>query len=890
MNIEKEENKRKVKDKLKVKNQKHEKANLLEINANIFVNEIYSKINIEQVFTPEKNIFVLMFIPKTSYFSLLNFEVNFKNKSIISKVALRKINSNILEKENEGNNIEPNIKYSPLYIEEAENCYIVHLGKLPGRNKIIFKTSFIQPITSADMSYQYIIFNKFPELKIINNYEKKYKDMDYYINMTNKDLEVIEIVKIDWVINFHVNSEFSRFIEKLNYKKGYILNKQFYKNLKKCIISHSYYAAFPNTKKNYILNGIILFRTQMMNTPLLLKQYSPEFNETYYILTFIFDKNKMLSSQASEENEEEEFKDNKEIFDDKNKNIKNTKKRVIEKSKDKEKKKEEEENDEFLKDLTNLDMEPKKSYYKNFQDKDNKNSPGLFIFLFDQTFAMQGNNLIYLKDSLKNLISILPKGSYYQLIGFHTFFTLYNKTPIEYNKENYLNSLKQISEMKAEGLTNILEPLNEIYLNGRYNHIDLPRYIIMITDGQINNSEECLDLIEKNNNFFTLHAVGIGENLNQDFIRIAGYLGKGGYDFVFKIKDLEKVLINSLYYLMRDYLSDIFLNFIDIYPDITKKIILKNQDNHFIRQDDIFSIIFNINENLNKEAIEIIFHYNYKNENQKINEDNDIKRNIGNRLSFLFRNNNYIDNNHKNQKYKKILKYFIRNLPEGNEINHLFLKNLILNSDSCISPIYQKENETILKYQIISKYSELRMIENYKEEKTKDIYENKKTLSKTGIILKKNIPIERFKLMDLSMDYYGLLYNYKIGFGFSENQNDEINDIKTNKEKEWYKKKKEILEEADKINKNVEKINKDEEESDMSYSLNELEKIEEKKDNIIKKENYNKKIINNYNKKEEIIKENKNINNILKDNNNKIQYEKNLNLNGKYNKNKKGIN
>ena len=911
MNIEKEENKRKVKDKLKVKNQKHEKANLLEINANMFVNEIYSKINIEQVLIPEKNIFTLMLIPKDSIFNFLKFEINFDNKSIISKVIVRKTNPNVLEDNNGENTIESDTKHSPLYIEEAENCYIVHLGKLPEKNKIIFKTSYIQPITSADMSYQYIIFNKFPELKIINNYEKKYKDKNCYVNTPDKDLEGIKIGKMHWDINFQVNSKFTRFIEKLNCRKGYNLNKQFYKDLKKCIISHTYNTISKTSKENYFLNGVILFRTQMMNTPLLYKQYSPEFQETYYILSFMFDKNKMLNSQVSEENIEE-FIESKEILDDKNKYIKNTKKnskkRIKENSKDKEKKKEEEndefnkfrniesennqknnnKNEEFLNDLNDFDMDSTKSYYINFQNKDNKYSPALFIFLFDQTFAMQGKGLIILKDSLKKVLSILPEGAYYQLIGFHTFITMYNETPIECNKENYLKSLKQIDGMKAEGLTNILEPLNEIYLNGRYNHIDLPRFIIMITDGQINNTEECLDLIEKNNNFFTLHAVGLGENLNQYFIRRAGYLGKGGYNFVFKIKDLKNVLIHSIYYLTRDYLSDIFLNFIDIYPDITKNIKLKNQDSNFLRQDEIFTMIFNINEILAKEALEIIFHYNYKNEKQKINEDNENKGNIDNRIIFLFRNYNYIDNV-KNPKSKNnnILKYYIRNLPEGNEINYLFMKNLLLNSDSCISPIYENENEIIIKYQILSKHSQLAIIDYYKDEKDKEYYENKNPICQTGSILKKNIQIERFKLMDLSMDCYGLLYNYKIGFGFIGIQIDENSDNKNknNKDKEWYKKKRVILAEAEEINKNVIKMNKENEKADISdLEENELKEIKgntyilEKKEkkNSKNKINNKKKINNSNKKKEEIIKENKNINNIREDNNIEIQDQSKL--------------
>ena len=892
---------------------------LLNVNGYILVNEIYSKVNIEQILNPLNNIYVLMFIPKTSELIPLKFEVHFGNQSILSKVILRQSNStNLMDLvDDEEKKVEKDTKYSPLYIEEAENCYIVHLGKLPGKNRITFKTYFIQPITSADMSYQYIIFNKFPELKIINNYESTYEEKNDYLNIADKDLENIEIEKINWVMKFQLNSKFTRFVEHLNCKKGYYLRKRFYRDLKRCVFSHTYSYQSPVSEFNFFLSGVILFRTQMMNTPLLFKQYSAEFKETYYLLSFMFDKNKMLDSQPSED-DPDEFREIIEIEEDKKQAIKKPRKRTNRGRRpnitpEELEKKKEEENDEFkdfrvfietteskLKfeedihkaakkavmdkkrgkksqpkkpknppknpkttrnqrnvkgpknkideyafDLTDIDMNPDKSYYFSIQEDDIKNSPGLFIFLVDQTFAMQGEGLINLKDSLKKLLAILPKGSYYQLIGFHTFFTMYNETPVEYNQENYLNSMEQIDNMKAEGLTNILDPLFEIYLNGRYNHIELPRFIIMLTDGQVNNADECLELIEKNNNFFTVHAVGIGENLNQEFIRHAGYVGKGGYDFVRNLNDLENVLTNCAYNLMRDYLSDVFLNFIDIVPDITKKIVLKNQDSHFIRQDEIFTMIFNTNDRLTEEALEVIFHYNYTNEKKdKKKKGSENKDNNDNRIKFRFCNYNYSGNT-KNPENMKLantnfLNYFIRNLPEGNEISHMFIKNLLLNSDSSISPIYQQENDISTKYQILCKYSEFGITEDFRDKEDKEDYENNKPIYRTGMMVKKNISIDSFKLMELSMDYFGLEYNYKMGLGalaMHKEEMDKEDDVEENedsenkqdKDKEWYKKKKEILAQTEEINKNVEKLNREEEGGESPSKVKQREEEEKGK-------------------------------------------------------------
>jgi len=899
-------------------NQVDQKANLyhLVLNCYVLITEQFAKVNIEHIMNPENDIYVLMFIPKASDLIVCKFEVHFGNQSIISKVITRPVSDNFEEEEEK--KIDSDTKYSPLYIEEADNCYVVHLGKLPGKNRITFKTSFIQQITSADMSYQYIIFNRFPELKVINDYEIKYQDKDDYFNIENKDLELIECDKINWVMVFQMNSRFERFIEHLDCKKGFYLRKKFYKGKKKCVISHTYCYNQQMTEFNFFLSGVILFRTRMMNTPLLYKQYSQELNETYYILSFMFDKNKMLYSQPSEEDPDEY----RAIFDDKEREkLKNQKpapkRRTSNRGRKKrpptleeieaEKERERIENDEFrefrdliepveskikfeqeqrkasqkasrsrkkksqptppptpkkrgknaknfkpkveefIYDVSDIDMDSEKSYYINYQEEDIKNSPALFILLVDQTFSMQGEGLAFLKDSLKKLLAILPKGSYYQLIGFHTFFTMYNETAVEYNQENYLSSMEQIDSMKAEGLTNILDPLSEIYYNGRYNHINLPRFIIMLTDGQIANTEECLELIEQNNSLFTLHAIGIKENFNPDFIRRAGYVGKGGYNFVKNLSNLESVLSSCAFNLMRDYLSNFFAILIDINQDVTKKIVLKNEYTHFIKQDEIFTMIFTTNDRIREEAIEIFFNYNYKNEKEdKANEDIIDK----NKVKFVFCNYDFKGNNKIQENVEmsnsNVLNYFIRNLPEGTEISHLFMRNLLLNSDSCISPIYQQEYDMVLKYQILCKYSEFNLTEDFRDKEDKEDYENNKPIYKTGIVLKKNILIESFKLMDTSMDYYGLEYNYKLGLGASgkkddengkEDEKDAEDEGDENKQdKEWYIKKKEILAQTEEINKNVEKLNREEESDGIPQEAEELEDEEEGRSRKSKKD------------------------------------------------------
>ena len=81
----------------------------------------------------------------------------------------------------------------------------------------------------------------------------------------------------------------------------------------------------------------------------------------------------------------------------------------------------------------------------------NFNTPGLFILLVDQSGSMWGNSIQLVKKALLSFIEIIPKGSYFHLLGFGSHLKKYSEEPVEYNKDN-------IEKYKA-GRTNVVDYL-----------------------------------------------------------------------------------------------------------------------------------------------------------------------------------------------------------------------------------------------------------------------------------------------------------------------------------------------------------------------------------------------------------------------------------------------
>ncbi len=143
--------------------------------------------------------------------------------------------------------------------------------------------------------------------------------------------------------------------------------------------------------------------------------------------------------------------------------------------------------------------------YKYIQKKLNNNLnlyPALYIFLIDQSSSMRGEPLEVAVQASILFLQSLPAGSYYQIIGFGTYYKLYDKSPKEYTQKNIEESIGSVKTLYGDlGGTDIYSPLNYIYHYYKsYDKLKLPINIFLLTDGEIENKDDTLKLIEQHSN------------------------------------------------------------------------------------------------------------------------------------------------------------------------------------------------------------------------------------------------------------------------------------------------------------------------------------------------------------------------------------------------------
>ena len=545
----------------------------LEIDSEI--NELYAKTSVLQEFSnsTDSPLELRIYLYKNRKMLFDSFSAKI-GKSI-------EVSSKVIKKEKAENKYTDSIASgnAAIFATEDEKRIIINMGNIPPKEKVIFKTKFIQFIEFSK-KYEFELFRNLP---IFEGKKSTFHNSNIKGKVFIKGMHQI------------LNIEKEILMDSLN------------------IIEEKY---LDNENKNYLINYQI--------------ENLPKFN--FYNLEYI------PSSKIYFE-----FKINYPIIYCQNSSLEQKEKNYCIKYKYKKEK-------------------------SGDDDLDIENSPRLFIFLLDQSGSMSGEPIEIAKQALKLFLQSLPVGSYYQLVGFGSNYVKYDKEPKEYTQKNISEALKTIEKLDANmGGTEIYDPLLNIYDSYEtYDKIHLPKYIFLLTDGEIDNKESVIRIIEENNMKFWIYSIGIGNSYDKDLIKNAGIIGKGNYNFCENLENLNSVVVSEIRKTILPFIVDL-----NIKSNLEKKNIIKSSKiKNVIKENELITLNYIIDTKKAENKIEIDL--------------------------------NYLDHDKKKVKNKFYL--IPEEIPKGEELSKLIMKDYILKNKELTE---QEKKILSIKYQILNEYTSL---------------------------------------------------------------------------------------------------------------------------------------------------------------------------------------
>ena len=343
--------------------------NVVFINSNI--NELFATSEVTQSFTNtlQKSIELTVSFPLKPEIQLSKFVITIGNKIIISKV----LEKGKAEEKYTDAIASGNTGFLSTFDESSKN-YTINVGNVLPKERVILKSVFNQIITSQDMSYEFVFLEHYPCFIYSDNAVQSKKISGKFILKTKSKITRLispymdENAKKNITFNVNFNEDYTEatidFEKKfeIESEKKEPIHKPFPSRLKKVVRPGNIRVPGNALINNIVNNNIIfpgirngytplnyfcfLFRTEKMNNPVLYYQYDPDKKEIAYCLNYIYN----------------------------SKNIKEIP--IPEKP----------------------DQDCNVSYYSKYQENLMNDTPGLFIFLIDQSGSMRGN-------SIKNHIS-----------------------------------------------------------------------------------------------------------------------------------------------------------------------------------------------------------------------------------------------------------------------------------------------------------------------------------------------------------------------------------------------------------------------------------------------------------------------------------------------------
>eukprot|EP00002_Diphylleia_rotans_P013728 TRINITY_DN2675_c0_g1_i9.p1 TRINITY_DN2675_c0_g1~~TRINITY_DN2675_c0_g1_i9.p1 ORF type:complete len:567 (+),score=85.07 TRINITY_DN2675_c0_g1_i9:53-1753(+) len=181
-----------------------------------------------------------------------------------------------------------------------------------------------------------------------------------------------------------------------------------------------------------------------------------------------------------------------------------------------------------------------------------------YIAIVDRSGSMSGGKIEALKGCLEIFLLSLPVGCRFNIIGFGTRSEYLFPSPVPYNEENLTIALGSCKNMKPNlGTNRIKDPLQKTIekLDSRQQNI------FFITEDEMGNSEEIVDILRKPSNSTRVFAFGLETPSPNSLIRQLNEPKIGSVEFISENEDLNDKMVRALDLASKPLVYDIRVDF-----------------------------------------------------------------------------------------------------------------------------------------------------------------------------------------------------------------------------------------------------------------------------------------------------------------------------------------
>ncbi len=190
--------------------------------------------------------------------------------------------------------------------------------------------------------------------------------------------------------------------------------------------------------------------------------------------------------------------------------------------------------------------------------------PQEVIFILDCSGSMSGESIAQAKSALLLCLRSLEEGDYFNIFRFGSSYeTMFHKSKA-YNQANLDEATEKIGRIHADlGGTEIMRPLEAALSVKR----KMAASIMLLTDGEVGNEKEVIDLASKEHGDARIFTFGIGRGASEYLIRGLARATGGAAEFIFPGERIQSKVLKQLSRSRSPYFNEIDVDWGGLKPD-----------------------------------------------------------------------------------------------------------------------------------------------------------------------------------------------------------------------------------------------------------------------------------------------------------------------------------
>jgi len=184
------------------------------------------------------------------------------------------------------------------------------------------------------------------------------------------------------------------------------------------------------------------------------------------------------------------------------------------------------------------------------------------IFVLDCSGSMAGSAMKCAKSTLQFFLRSLPADAFFNIVNFGSSYERFAGESLPFNDKNLEKATRYVERLTANlGGTDIYSPLKFIF--GLPTKKGYPRQVFIITDGEVEDKDNCIELVRKNANNTRLFAFGIGNSVDKDLVNRMARAGEGNCTIVRESSAIRQNVMKQLERAIQPGLTDIHITWND---------------------------------------------------------------------------------------------------------------------------------------------------------------------------------------------------------------------------------------------------------------------------------------------------------------------------------------